>query len=78
MSRHAPRQKLAREFGATEIVGDRGDEAAARIRDLTNSIGADSLLECVGHAAVDDTGDWVNPSRRVQAMSPCRTAVMLA
>src|SRR5205823_11958417 len=48
MSRHAPRQKLAREFGATDIVTERGDEAVARIKDLTKDIGADSVLECVG------------------------------
>jgi threonine dehydrogenase-like Zn-dependent dehydrogenase len=48
MSRHAPRQKLARKFGATDIVSERGDEAVARIRELTKGIGADSVLECVG------------------------------
>jgi threonine dehydrogenase-like Zn-dependent dehydrogenase len=48
MSRHAPRQKLAREFGATDIVTERGDEAVAGIKDLTKGIGADSVLECVG------------------------------
>jgi threonine dehydrogenase-like Zn-dependent dehydrogenase len=48
MSRHASRQKLAREFGATDIVTERGDDAAARIKDLTNGVGADSVLECVG------------------------------
>jgi threonine dehydrogenase-like Zn-dependent dehydrogenase len=48
MSRHDVRQKLAREFGATEIVTERGDEGVARIKDLTNGIGADSVLECVG------------------------------
>lgn len=48
MSRHATRQKLAREFGATHIVIERGDAGAARIMDLTNGIGADSVLECVG------------------------------
>jgi threonine dehydrogenase-like Zn-dependent dehydrogenase len=48
MSRHEPRQKLAREFGATDIVTERGDEGIARIRDLTDGIGADSVLECVG------------------------------
>jgi threonine dehydrogenase-like Zn-dependent dehydrogenase len=48
MSRHAPRQKLARYFGATDIVTERGDEAVARINDLTKGIGADSVLECVG------------------------------
>jgi threonine dehydrogenase-like Zn-dependent dehydrogenase len=48
MSRHESRQKLAREFGATDIVTERGDEGVARIMDLTNGIGADSVLECVG------------------------------
>ncbi|MCD6031605.1 MAG: Alcohol dehydrogenase zinc-binding domain protein [Thermomicrobiales bacterium] len=48
MSRHEPRQKLAREFGATDIVTERGDEGVARIMDLTNGVGADSVLECVG------------------------------
>jgi threonine dehydrogenase-like Zn-dependent dehydrogenase len=48
MSRNASRQKLAREFGATDIVAERGDEGIARIMDMTNGIGADSVLECVG------------------------------
>ena len=48
MSRHESRQKLAKEFGATEIVSERGDEGIARIEDMTKGIGADSVLECVG------------------------------
>src|SRR5438093_7360297 len=48
MSRHESRQQLAREFGATDIVPERGDEAVTRIKDLTAGIGADSVLECVG------------------------------
>jgi threonine dehydrogenase-like Zn-dependent dehydrogenase len=48
MSRHGMRQKLAREFGATDIVTERGDDGVARILDLTKGIGADSVLECVG------------------------------
>jgi threonine dehydrogenase-like Zn-dependent dehydrogenase len=48
MSGHASRQKLAREFGATDIVTERGDEGVARIKELTSGIGADSVLECVG------------------------------
>jgi threonine dehydrogenase-like Zn-dependent dehydrogenase len=48
MSRHEKRQKLAREFGATDIVTERGDEGVARIQDLTDGIGADAVLECVG------------------------------
>jgi threonine dehydrogenase-like Zn-dependent dehydrogenase len=48
MSRHESRQKLAREFGATDVVTERGDEGVARIKDLTKGIGADAVLECVG------------------------------
>lgn len=48
MSRHESRQKLARAFGATDIVAERGDEGVARIKELTGGIGADSVLECVG------------------------------
>src|SRR3954449_1637868 len=48
MSRHEPRQKLAREFGATDIVTERGEEGITRIKELTKGIGADSVLECVG------------------------------
>src|SRR6266705_426565 len=48
MSRHASRQKLAREFGATDIVSERGDEGVARVKELTKGVRADSVLECVG------------------------------
>jgi threonine dehydrogenase-like Zn-dependent dehydrogenase len=48
MSRHASRQKLAREFGATDIVTERGNEGIDRIRELTKGIGVDAMLECVG------------------------------
>jgi len=48
MSRHEKRQSLAREFGATDIVTERGDEGVDRIIEMTNGIGADSVLECVG------------------------------
>ena len=48
MSRHEARQKLAREFGASDIVRERGDEAVSRIKDMTDGIGADAVLECVG------------------------------
>jgi threonine dehydrogenase-like Zn-dependent dehydrogenase len=49
LGRHADRIALAKEFGATDIVSERGDEAIARVRDLTNGRGAHSVLECVGH-----------------------------
>ncbi|MGW2655842.1 zinc-dependent alcohol dehydrogenase family protein [Streptomyces sp. NPDC001478] len=48
MSRHASRQRLAREFGATDIVTERGEEGVERIKEMTGGIGADSVLECVG------------------------------
>jgi threonine dehydrogenase-like Zn-dependent dehydrogenase len=48
MSRHADRQALAREFGATDIVAERGDDGIAAIEELLGGIGADSVLECVG------------------------------
>jgi len=48
MSRHETRQKIAREFGATDIVAERGDAGVARIMELTRGVGADSVLECVG------------------------------
>lgn len=48
MSRHEARQKLAREFGATDIVVKRGDDGVEFIKEMTKGIGADSVLECVG------------------------------
>src|SRR4051794_468528 len=48
MSRHATRQALARRFGATDVVAERGDEGVAQVRELTGGIGADAVLECVG------------------------------
>ena len=48
MSRHADRQQLAREFGATDIVTTRGDEGVAEIKELTNGLGAHSVIEAVG------------------------------
>jgi threonine dehydrogenase-like Zn-dependent dehydrogenase len=48
MSRHATRQAIARDFGATDIVTERGEAGVARIKELTKGIGADAVLECVG------------------------------
>ncbi|WP_038974546.1 zinc-dependent alcohol dehydrogenase family protein [Bradyrhizobium genomosp. III] len=48
MSRHKTRQQLAVGFGATDIVAERGEAGIARIKDLTDGVGADSVLECVG------------------------------
>jgi threonine dehydrogenase-like Zn-dependent dehydrogenase len=49
MSGHESRQKLAHDFGATDIVASRGDDGIREIKDLTKGIGADSVMECVGH-----------------------------
>src|SRR6058998_407140 len=48
MSRHQTRQRLAREFGATDVVEERGDEGVARIKELTSGLDAHSVIEAVG------------------------------
>lgn len=48
MSRHADRQELARRFGATDIVEERGDEGIAKVKELTYGLGAHSVIEAVG------------------------------
>jgi threonine dehydrogenase-like Zn-dependent dehydrogenase len=60
LSRHADRQRLATEFGATDIVAERGEEAVDRVMELTGGVGVDATLECVG-----------SPSRR-RSPSPAR------
>ena len=72
MSRHKTRQDLALEFGATDIVSERGEAGVARIKELTNGIGADSVLECVGTQGVDDAGHPVRAPRRDDRL--CRRA----
>lgn len=49
LGRHPERTRLAREFGATDVVSERGDEAVERVRELSGGYGAHSVLECVGH-----------------------------
>ena len=66
MSRHAQRQQLAEGFGATDIVSERGEDGVARIKDLTDGVGADAVLECVG------TGESV-----VQALRSTRPGGMV-
>jgi threonine dehydrogenase-like Zn-dependent dehydrogenase len=48
LGRHPARIALAQDFGATDIVSERGDEAVERVRELTDGLGAHSVLECVG------------------------------
>jgi threonine dehydrogenase-like Zn-dependent dehydrogenase len=50
LGRHDDRIALAREFGATDVVSERGEEAVERVRELTGGFGAHSVLECVGYA----------------------------
>lgn len=61
MSRHESRSALAREFGATDIVAERGEDGIARIMDLTDGIGAESVVEAVG-----------TEGSMAQAMGVCR------
>jgi threonine dehydrogenase-like Zn-dependent dehydrogenase len=55
MGRHEDRIALAKEFGATDVVGERGEEGVARVRDLTRGFGVQSVLECVGTEQAIDT-----------------------
>jgi len=55
MGRHDERIALAKEFGATDVVQERGDEAVERVRELTDGFGVHSVLECVGHGASTET-----------------------
>ncbi|SDK87974.1 hypothetical protein SAMN04487820_11547 [Actinopolyspora mzabensis] len=59
MGRHTDRTNLAREFGATDVVPERGDEAVERVRELTGGEGTHSVLECVG------TGDSLRTALRL-------------
>lgn len=55
LGRHDDRIRLARQFGATDIVSERGEEAVARVRELTGGIGVHSVLECVGNESSMET-----------------------
>jgi threonine dehydrogenase-like Zn-dependent dehydrogenase len=59
MSRYETRQKIALEFGATDVVAERGKEGEERIRELTDGVGADAVLECVGTDAAMHTAVMV-------------------
>jgi len=66
MSRHEPRQALARRFGAEEVVATRGEEGVAAVRELTDGMGADAVLECVGTgAAMQQAIGCARPGGRV-------------
>lgn len=55
MGRHEDRTALAKEFGATDVVGERGEEAVERVRELTDGFGVHSVLECVGYEQAMET-----------------------
>ena len=66
MSRHADRSAVAERFGATDVVAERGKEAVERVRELTDGVGADAVLECVGAAEAMQTALKVaRPGSRV-------------
>ena len=76
MSRHKTRQDLALEYGATDIVSERGDEGVPQIKELTNAVGADSVLECVGtkesmmHALPCQKGNGLSQTGFARLRSP--------
>jgi threonine dehydrogenase-like Zn-dependent dehydrogenase len=51
MSRHVPRQEIARKFGATHVVAERGKEGVEAVKEITGGVGGDAVLECVGNNA---------------------------
>lgn len=62
LSHHEDRAKLAREFGATDIVSERGDMAVQKVLELTDGAGADAVLECVGAtSAIEQAGQVARP-----------------
>jgi threonine dehydrogenase-like Zn-dependent dehydrogenase len=66
MSRHADRQALARDFGATDIVEERGDDGVAAVQELLGGLGADAVLECVGtKESMQQAIDTTRPGGRV-------------
>ena len=66
MGRHPDRIALAKEFGATDVVSERGEEGVARVRELTGGFGVQSVLECVGtEQAMDTSMSIVRPGGAV-------------
>lgn len=77
MSRHADRQKLAVEFGATDIVPERGDDGVAKVMAITGGIGVDAVLECVGTEQAVDTAIKIGrPGARVGRVGIPHNAAM--
>jgi threonine dehydrogenase-like Zn-dependent dehydrogenase len=66
MSRHEPRQEIARAFGATHVVAERGEAGVEAILELTGGVGADAVLECVGtNQSMETAFDIARPGSRV-------------
>ena len=66
MSRHADRQALARDFGATDIIEERGAEGAAKVLELTDGVGADAVIEAVGTIdALQQAGACARPGATI-------------
>lgn len=66
MSRHEPRQEIARAFGATHVVAERGEDGVAAVLEITGGVGADAVLECVGtHQSMETAFDVARPGSRV-------------
>ena len=62
LSHHADRAALATEFGATDIVSEKGDDAVKKVLELTNGVGADAVLECVGAtSSINEAGQIARP-----------------
>src|SRR5918994_539506 len=80
LGRHDDRIALAREFGATDVVSERGEEAVERVHELTGGFGAHSVLECVGTAqATETSGGIARPGGEVGRVGvPHYPAVPLA
>lgn len=69
MSRHESRQRVARDFGATDIVAERGAEGVARVQELIGGPGADATLECVGSAeSIQQAIEVTRPGGRIGAV----------
>lgn len=62
LSHHEDLAKLAREFGATDVVSEKGDDAVKKVLELTNGVGADAVLECVGAtSSINEAGQIARP-----------------
>ncbi len=71
LGRHPDRIAVARRFGATDVVSERGDAAIERVRELTGGLGAHSVLECVGHGESMRTAVGIARAGAPSAASAC-------